>query len=117
MRAQCSAQAVTRPEAVVLGVTLLVALAVRLWRLDLTKVQYDEADAASLVAAWKFDGQLPIAGTIGSTGLANAPGWSYVLAPGLWLTDSPYAIVVTGVLCSVLTTALCWWMGRRWFGA
>jgi 4-amino-4-deoxy-L-arabinose transferase-like glycosyltransferase len=79
-------------------------------------VQYDEADAASLVAAWWLDGRFPIAGTVGSTGLVNPPGWPYILATGLNINPSPYALLSVGVVVGCLTVLLTWWIARRWFG-
>ena len=59
---------------------------------------------------------MPIAGTVGSTGLANPAGWPYALAIGLKIAPHPYALLAVGVICGVLTLILCWWVARRWFG-
>ena len=78
------------------GLALILAggTAVRVARPELGRVQYDEADAASLVAAWQLDGHFPIAGTIGSTGLANPPGWPFALAVGQVLEKGCDRLVV-----------------------
>jgi hypothetical protein len=64
-----------RHERIVLACLLVAAVAVRVWRLDLAQVQFDESDAASLVMAWRLDGLFPIAGTVSSIGLAFPPAW------------------------------------------
>jgi hypothetical protein len=103
-------------EAIAVFVILLGGTIVRVWRPDLGRVQYDEATAASLVAAWRLDGTFPLAGLISSTQLANPPGWPYILALGLGLSSSPYALLGVGLAIGVVTLGLCWWITRRWFG-
>ena len=105
-----------RHERLLVGVILLAAAAVRIWRLDLAQVQFDEADAASLVMAWRLDGLFPIAGTVSSVGLAFPPAWPYMLAVGLLVFDSPYALLAIGIAWGLLTVAACWWVARRWLG-
>ncbi|HEV7386524.1 MAG TPA: glycosyltransferase family 39 protein, partial [Phenylobacterium sp.] len=91
-------------------------LAVRVWRLDLALVGYDEAAAASLVAAWRLDGLFPLTGIVSSIGVPNPPAWPYLLALGLLIFDSPWAVVILGVGASMLSILLTWWLGRRWVG-
>ena len=103
-------------ERAALALIFVGGAAVRVVRPEWGRVQYDEADAASLVAAWQLDGHLPIAGTVGSTGLANPAGWPYALAIGPKIAPHPYALLAVGVVTGVLTLVLCWWVARRWFG-
>ncbi|HEV7665135.1 MAG TPA: hypothetical protein VGQ62_16510, partial [Chloroflexota bacterium] len=105
-----------RRELVLLGALLSVALAIRLWRLDLALVGYDEAAAASLVAAWRQHGLFPLTGIVSSIGIPNPPAWPYLLALVLLVVDSPYAVVFLGVGASMVSIGLTWWLGRRWVG-
>jgi hypothetical protein len=98
-------------------VTLLAAVLVsRVWRIDLAQVGYDEASAASLVAAWRLDGLFPLAGIVSSIGIPNPPGWPYLLAVVLLVIDSPQAIVGLGIATGLLAVVLTWWVGRQWIG-
>ena len=66
---------VERREIVWLGIVLAAALVERTWRVfDLAQVAFDEASAASLVAAWHFQGLFPLTGIISSVGIPNPPG-------------------------------------------
>ena len=53
--------------------------------------------AASLVAAWHFQGLFPLTGIISSVGVPNPPAWPYLLAIALLPLDSPYALVGLGI--------------------
>ena len=77
---------------------------------------FDEASAASLVAAWHFQGLFPLTGIISSVGIPNPPAWPYLLAIALLPFDSPYALVALGIAVGLLSVALTWWVGRRWLG-
>ena len=111
-----SGEAVGRTEALVVAAVLLAALVVRLWRLDLAQVQFDESDAASIVMAWRLDGLFPLAGTVSSIGLTFPPAWPYVVAIGLLSDPSPYGLLAVGIAWGVLTLVACWWVARRWLG-
>jgi hypothetical protein len=99
-----------------LGILLSVSLALRIWHIDLAQVGYDEAAAASLVAAWKFQGHFPLTGIVSSVGVPNPPAWPYLLSLGLLASNDPYALVTVGVAFGFLAVVLCWWVGRRWLG-
>lgn len=104
-------------ELALLGAVLLAAAAIRVWRSDLALVGYDEAAAASLIAAWRLDGLFPLTGIVSSIGIPNPPAWPYVLATLLLVWDSPYAVVLLGIATSLLSVVLVWWVARRWIGA
>ncbi|HEX8966655.1 MAG TPA: glycosyltransferase family 39 protein, partial [Chloroflexota bacterium] len=108
---------VDRREILLLLAVLVAALAERTWRLDLADVGYDEASAASLIAAWRLDGAFPLTGIVSSVGIPNPPGWPYLLAVALLWFDSPQAVVALGIVTGMLAVLLCWWVGRRWLGA
>ena len=105
-----------RAEVLIVAAVLLAGLLVRVWRLDLAQVQFDESDAASIVMAWRLAGVFPLAGTVSSIGLAFPPAWPYVVALGLLLNPSPYALLAVGIVWGMLTLGVCWWVGRRWLG-
>jgi hypothetical protein len=105
-----------RWELVAVGGLLVVALLERTWRIDLAQVAYDESSAASLIAAWRFQGLFPLTGIVSSVGIPNPPAWPYLLAIVLLPFDSPYALVGLGVLTGLVTIGLTWWVGRRWIG-
>ena len=107
---------VAPPELAALAAILLVALIERTWRIGLTQVAYDETSAASLVAAWHYQGFFPLTGIVSSVGIPNPPGWPYLLALALLPFDSPYALVALGIANGLLAVALTWWVGRRWIG-
>jgi hypothetical protein len=96
---------------------VVVAAIERTWRLDLTQLAYDETSAASLVAAWHYQGLFPLTGIVSSVGIPNPPGWPYLLALALLPFDSPYALVGLGVANGLLAVGLVWWVARRWIGA
>jgi hypothetical protein len=99
-----------------LGLILLAAAGLRLWRIDLAEIGYDEASAASLVADWKLHGAFPLAGIVSSVGIPNPPAWPYLYALALLPFDGPYAVLGLGVAFGLLAVLLCWWVGRRWYG-
>ena len=105
-----------RRELLLLLAVLGVALVERTARPDLADVGYDEASAASLVAAWRLDGLFPLTGIVSSVNIPNPPGWPYLLALVLLWVDSPYAVVALGVGAGLLSTLLTWWVARRWIG-
>ncbi|MDQ6670247.1 MAG: glycosyltransferase family 39 protein [Chloroflexota bacterium] len=105
-----------RLELVLLGVLLAGVLVDRVWRIDLALVGYDEASAASLVAAWRLHGLFPLTGIVSSIGIPNPPGWPYLLALVLLVFDSPQAVVGLGIATGLVTVILTWWIGRRWVG-
>jgi hypothetical protein len=107
---------VARREVALLGVVLAAALVERAWRIDLAEVGYDEASAASLVAAWRLQGVFPLTGIVSSVGVPNPPGWPYLLATVLLWYDSPYAVVALGIAVGLIAIVLIWWVGRRWIG-
>jgi hypothetical protein len=105
-----------RHEMTLLIVLLAAVLVERVWRMDLALVGYDEASAASLIAAWRFDGLFPLTGIVSSIGIPNPPGWPYLLAVVLLVFDSPQAVVGLGIATGMLAVVLTWWVGRQWIG-
>jgi hypothetical protein len=96
---------------------LAVGIGLRLWRPDLAQVNFDESNVGSLVAAWKYQDALPLAGTVSSYGFRAGPAWPWFAAIGLQLTDDPYALVAVGVFAGIAGLLACWWVARRWLGA
>jgi hypothetical protein len=98
------------------AVVLLVGIGLRVWRPDLAQTNFDESNVGSLVAAWKYQGWFPLAGTVSSYGFRAGEGWPWFAALGLRFTDDPYALIATGVLAGVAGLLACWWVARRWLG-
>jgi len=107
---------VARGELLLLLVVLVAALVERGMRPDLANVGYDEASAASLVAAWRLDAVFPLTGIVSSVEIPNPPGWPYLLAIALLWFDSPWAVVGLGIATGLLCVVLTWWVARRWIG-
>jgi hypothetical protein len=98
-------------------IALAVGVALRLWRPDLAQANFDESNVASLVAAWKYEGALPLAGTVGSYGFRAAQGWPWLAALGVRFSDDPYALIGAGLFGGVAGLIATWWVARRWLGA
>jgi hypothetical protein len=107
---------IARREALLLLIVLAAALIERLWRIDLAEVGYDEASAASLVAAWRLHALFPLTGIVSSVNIPNPPAWPYLLASVLLFIDSPSAVVALGIGVGMLAVVATWWVGRRWIG-
>jgi hypothetical protein len=95
---------------------LLLGIGLRVWRPDLAQTNFDESNVGSLVAAWKYQGWLPLTGTVSSYGFRAGEGWPWFAAIGLQLTDDPYALIATGLVAGVAGLLACWWVARRWLG-
>jgi hypothetical protein len=96
---------------------LLLGIGLRLWRIDLAQTNFDESNVGALVAAWKYQGAFPLAGTVSSYGFRAGEGWPWFAALGLLWTDDPYALVGVGVLSGIAGLVACWWVAWRWLGA
>ncbi|MDQ3811258.1 MAG: hypothetical protein M3336_13300, partial [Chloroflexota bacterium] len=94
-----------------------MAALTRVPRADLAQVGYDESAAASLVAAWRFEGLFPLTGIVSSVGIPNPPAWPYLMAPAVGMVGTPQALVALGITVGMLSVGLTWWIGRRWLGA
>lgn len=95
---------------------LFAAAAVRLWRVDLAQIGYDESAAASLAIGWRLNGAFPLTGIVSSVGIPNPPAWPYLMLPVLWMNPAPGALVLEGIVVGVASVALTWWVARRWLG-
>jgi hypothetical protein len=89
----------------------------RIARPDLAQTNFDESNVGSLVAAWKYQGALPLAGTVSSYGFRAGQGWPWFAALGLLPTDDPYGLIAVGLLAGTTGLLATWWVARRWLGA
>jgi hypothetical protein len=96
---------------------LFLGIALRLWRPDLAQTNFDESNVGSLVAAWKYQGWLPLTGTVSSYGFRAGEGWPWFAALGLLFSDDPYALIASGLFAGVAGLLAVWWVARRWLGA
>jgi len=111
--------ATAQPRALGITATLLalsIGIGLRLWRPDLAQLNFDESNVGSLVAAWKYQGAFPLAGTVSSYGFRAGPAWPWFAALGLQWTDDPYALLAVGLLAGVGGLVACWWVAYRWLG-
>jgi hypothetical protein len=95
---------------------LVIALAafMRLYRLDLIDVRFDEASAPQLALSIARGNLLPVAPFSGS--VANHPPlFLYALALPYLFTRDFMAIATWRALLDVLAVALLWWLCRRFF--
>ena len=103
--------ALNRKEGLVLGSLTLLALALRLWRLDYFEIWVDEG------ATWLFARNL-LTGGLGDLTLEPTPPVYYALVSlfvGL-LGDSDWVLRLPGVLFGTATVPAVYFLGRRFFG-
>ena len=97
--------------AALLGITLL-ALAVRLWHIELTTFGSDEAVLSHLAEDMVRGGQLPLGGPLSSVGLSTPAHFIYFIAPIVAFSRDPAvisdAIAIFGALGVVITMVLGW---------
>ncbi|MFC1465832.1 MAG: glycosyltransferase family 39 protein [Candidatus Brachytrichaceae bacterium NZ_4S206] len=101
-----------------LAFILVMALAafLRLYRLDLIDVRFDEASAPQLALSITRGNWLPVAPFSGS--VANHPPvYLYLLTLPYLFTRDFMTIAAYRALLDVAAIALCWWLCRRFFGA
>lgn len=95
---------------------LAIGIGLRLIRPDLAQLNFDESNVGSLVAAWKYQAELPLAGTVSSYGFRAGPAWPWFAALTLLWTDDPYALVDAGLAAGVAGLLATWWVARHWLG-
>ncbi len=95
---------------------MALATFLRLHRLDLIDVRFDEASAPQLALSIAQGNWLPVAPFSGS--VANHPPvYLYLLALPYLFTRDFMVIAAYRALLDVAAIALCWWVIRRFFGA
>ena len=101
----------------VLALILAAAAWLRLIRLDLIEFKGDEAIAAWLALQFVKGGALPLAGLMSSVGVTNPPLFIYLLLPLFLVSGDPAVIGVLLVVQSLAAVAICWHVGRRYYGS
>ncbi len=103
-----------RTEVLLFALVMLLAAFMRLHRLDLIDVRFDEASAPQLALGIARGNLLPVAPFSGS--VANhPPAFLYALAIPYLFTRDFMAIAAWRALLDVLAIALLWWLCRRFF--
>ncbi|MFN4293646.1 MAG: glycosyltransferase family 39 protein [Thermoflexales bacterium] len=98
------------------GLVMALAAFLRLYRLDLIDVRFDEASAPQLALSIAQGNWLPVAPFSGS--VANHPPvYLYLLALPYLFTRDFMVIAAYRALLDAAAIALCWWVIRRFFGA
>ncbi|MCL6509272.1 MAG: hypothetical protein K6U78_01145 [Anaerolineae bacterium] len=106
---------VRRSEWIAFALVMALATALRLYRLDLIDVRFDEASAPQLAMGIVRGDWLPVAPFSGS--VANhPPTYLYLLALPYLFTRDFMAIAAYRALLDVAAIAACWWLCRRFFG-
>lgn len=109
----------TRPERLelfALAAILALAALLRMGWPGITEFKGDEARLAGLALDLAEGKSLPLRGLGSSIGLPNSPLSVYLYALPLFFWSTPLsATLFTGAL-NVLAVALCWWVGRRYWG-
>ena len=101
-------------EVALLALILALAAFLRLYRLDLIDVRFDEASALQLALGIARGHLLPVAPFSGS--VANHPPvYLYLMALPYLFTRDFMTVAAFRVLLDVLAIALCWWLCRRFF--
>ncbi len=94
---------------------IILAAALRLYRLDLIDLRFDEATALRQAMQIAGGTWLPIAPFSGS--VANhPPTYLYIMALPYLFTRDVLAVAAYRVMLDVAAIALCWWLCRRYFG-
>ena len=107
---------VRRSEWIAFALVVALAAALRLHRLDLIDVRFDEASAPQLAMGIARGDWLPVAPFSGS--VANhPPTYLYLLALPYLFTRDFMTIAAYRALLDVAAIAACWWLCRRFFEA
>jgi 4-amino-4-deoxy-L-arabinose transferase-like glycosyltransferase len=99
-----------------LGVIILLAVLLRIDRLDIAEFKYDEANMLARAAVIADQSQLPIEGSIGSTGWPNPPLLVYLYALPVMISRDPALSLGCLAIISTLAVAATYRFGRAFFG-
>lgn len=105
-----------RVDLTILAAILVLAAFLRLNRLDLIDVRFDEASAPFLAKGIAQGNLLPVAPFSGSVA-THPPLYLYALALPYLFTRNFMAIATYRVLLDVIAVAACWFICRRYFNA
>jgi 4-amino-4-deoxy-L-arabinose transferase-like glycosyltransferase len=98
-----------------LALVTVLAAVLRLWRVDLAPLRYDDVDVLSRARDVLWHG-LTATGPMTSWGVPDPPGSVYLLLPAVLHTSSAAAGVVWVGLLNVLAVALTYLLARRYLG-
>jgi len=96
--------------------TLVIAAALRLWRLDLTIFERDEGAIVRVAEGIVRLGSRPLSGPVFSQGTPSAPHFMYLLAPIVALARDPAFISGAIAVANLAGIAGTLWLGWRAFG-
>lgn len=99
---------------VVMGI-MLVAIFLRLWRLDLVQFRDDQGALMRLAEDMVRLGRVPLAGMTDSLGTPLPPQFEYVLAPIVVLSRDPQLATAAIGLANVAAVGGTLLLGWRWF--
>lgn len=106
----------TSTEWVALGLIVLLAAVLRLGWPRIAEFKADEAHIAELALDLAQGRALPLQGIMTSVGLPKPPISIYLYAIPFALSSNPMAANLFTALLNVGAVALCWWLGRHYWG-
>lgn len=105
-----------RNEWIGLLVVLILATAIRLYRVDAVEFYHDEA-MLGMLAQEMADGQtFPLQGIVSSVGIPNPPQTVYTILPPFWFSNDPVFITSWVILLNIIGVALLYIITLRQFG-
>lgn len=107
-----------RLELLLLAAVILLALSLRLWRIDEYLTFLGDEGRDVRIVRDLLRGNLVFIGPQTSIGnMYLGPLYYYMMAPALWLSNlNPVGPAVMIALLGTLTVLFTWWVARNWFG-
>ncbi len=95
---------------------VILAAAMRLYRLDAVEFYHDEA-MVGMLAQEMADGQtFPLQGIVSSVGIPNPPQTVYTVLPPFWFSNDPVFVTSWVILLNLVGVALLYILTLRQFG-
>lgn len=105
-----------RNEWIGLLVVLILATAIRLYRVDSVEFYHDEA-MLGMLAQEMADGQtFPLQGIVSSVGIPNPPQTVYTILPPFWFSNDPVFVTSWVIFLNLIGVALLYIITLRQFG-
>ncbi len=95
---------------------LFCAILLHFYGLTTTEFDTDQAVLASFSRGAVTHGLIPVTSNMASIGIANPPGYGYLLMPIAALTANPLAVVIFTALLNIIAVMLTYVFTRRYYG-
>jgi len=109
-------RATASTEWIALALIMLLGAVLRLGWPRIAEFKADEAHIAELALDLAHGHSLPLQGIMTSVGLPKPPISIYLYAIPFALSSNPIVANLFTALLNVGAVALCWWLGRRYWG-